>query len=114
MDYQNGVSQNVYLVSQSLEICISGCHFCLKTIIYNLKSPSFEFIVRNCCLKCGKIVRFDAVNFEKLRDFEISKSSFGVFENLHLIDTTSGICRGTVFLSDSLIAVSSVCLFVCL
>jgi hypothetical protein len=26
MGYQISVSQNMYLVSQSLEICISGCH----------------------------------------------------------------------------------------
>jgi hypothetical protein len=30
MGYMNDVSQNMYLVSQLLEICISAYHFCLK------------------------------------------------------------------------------------
>jgi hypothetical protein len=57
MDYENGVSKNMYLVSQSLEICIARGYFCFKRgIIYDLEKLGFQFVVGNYSIKCGKIM----------------------------------------------------------
>jgi hypothetical protein len=48
------------------------CLFKRNPIIYNLKEPRPWFAVRNCCTKCGEIMRFDAVNFRKTMRIQFS------------------------------------------
>jgi hypothetical protein len=43
MGYQNGVSQNMYLVSQSLEICISWCHL-IKPLSVKLQKKDQDIV----------------------------------------------------------------------
>jgi hypothetical protein len=67
MGYQNGVSQNMYLVSQSLEICISGCHFCLKNN-YLLSEKAEILICREELLY--KVWRNHTFDIEPKEEFE--------------------------------------------
>jgi hypothetical protein len=75
-----------------------GAIFVLKkTIIYDLKKPGFQFVVRNCFIKCGEIICFDAAEVRKIMGHIFFLFYFfRVLKNPHLIDTTFGICCRTV------------------
>jgi hypothetical protein len=103
MGYQNGVSQNMYLVSQSLEMCIFGCHFCLKSNY--IWSEKAEILI--CCEELLYKVWRHLPTLEKSWDFKFSKSSLE-FLRIHIRLTPLLEYAVEQYLwSDSLIAVSS-------
>jgi hypothetical protein len=85
----------MYLLSQSLQICIFSAIFVQIDIIYYRKK-AYILIYSEKVLY--KVWENHAANFRQLLwlDFKFSKNSLEFYENPHLTDTTSGKWIGVV------------------
>jgi hypothetical protein len=74
MGYQNDVLQNLYVVSQSLDICISGCHIYLKNnYLWSEKARDFNLLWGIVVYSVEKSYVLMLSISEKSWDFKFSK-----------------------------------------
>jgi hypothetical protein len=92
------VSHKIYIFFPNhLQTFFPGAVFVRKAIIYYLKKPRISFVTRNWCIKCGEIIRFDAVKRWKECEFKLPKIVLS-FEYSHMIEITTRIGSGTISL----------------